>query len=213
MKKVRHSIDYVRCILKEKWLSLIGDYVACNITILCQCDRCGHRYEPVLKNIQAGTGCPECARNKRCGQGNWRYCQDRNLLTLRQKYRTKCKNMLRHCLSLMKTSKHDKTYTLLGYTPLQLKKHIESHLNYKNCVGKDWHVDHIFPIKAFLDKNITDVSVINSLDNLQPIIAGDNFSKSSKYDKPSFERWLCDRAGTPCVNNVNCLDGDFLVFN
>ena len=41
----------------------------------------------------------------------------------------------------------------------------------------EWHVDHIFPVSKF-DPN-TLMSVVNALDNLQPLWAFDNLSKNN----------------------------------
>ena len=46
---------------------------------------------------------------------------------------------------------------------------------------KDWHIDHIRPIKDFLDNGIDDFDVINHPSNLQPLWAKDNLLKGSKY--------------------------------
>jgi hypothetical protein len=45
----------------------------------------------------------------------------------------------------------------------------------------EWHIDHIRPVSSF-DKD-DEVSVINSLENLQPLWAYENLSKSKKYNK------------------------------
>jgi|TARA_R110000764_G_scaffold112441_1_gene199311 hypothetical protein len=47
---------------------------------------------------------------------------------------------------------------------------------------KEWHIDHIRPIKSFLDNNITDCDIINHHLNLQPLWAKDNFAKAAKYE-------------------------------
>jgi len=54
----------------------------------------------------------------------------------------------------------------------------------------DWHLDHIFPINAFVEHDITDISVINALDNLRPVSQKENNSKHAKYDKKKFRKWL-----------------------
>jgi hypothetical protein len=56
--------------------------------------------------------------------------------------------------------------------------------------GWEWHIDHIFPIKAFIDHGITDLSIINDLDNLRPLSKKENLSKNAKYDKDKFMKWL-----------------------
>ena len=47
---------------------------------------------------------------------------------------------------------------------------------------KEWHIDHIRPIKNFLDNNIDDYSLINHPSNLQPLWVKDNLAKSAKYN-------------------------------
>lgn len=44
-------------------------------------------------------------------------------------------------------------------------------------------IDHIFPLKAFVDYGILDVRLANCLENLQPMIGKENVSKSAKYDR------------------------------
>jgi hypothetical protein len=45
----------------------------------------------------------------------------------------------------------------------------------------EWHIDHIKPIKSFLDDGVEDVSLINAPSNLQPLWAKDNLLKGSKW--------------------------------
>jgi hypothetical protein len=55
------------------------------------------------------------------------------------------------------------------------------------------HIDHIFPIQAFIDFGLCEtehIKIINSLENLQPLDAFDNLSKSDKYDKEEFIKFL-----------------------
>ena len=44
-----------------------------------------------------------------------------------------------------------------------------------------WHIDHIIPVSSF-DKS-EKISIINSLDNLQPLWAEDNLKKYNKIIK------------------------------
>jgi hypothetical protein len=90
----------------------------------------------------------------------------------------------------MGKTKCDKTYRILGYTANELKCHIQSDPNWSEiCCGK-WHIDHIFPVKAFLDHGIHDIGVICRLDNLRPLSAKENLVKNARYDKQEFCNWL-----------------------
>ena len=76
--------------------------------------------------------------------------------------------------------KENNTIDLLGYSAIELKEHIESifteGMSWDN--HGEWHIDHIIPVSSF-DKS-EKMSVVNSLDNLQPLWAKDNLSKGSK---------------------------------
>ena len=88
--------------------------------------------------------------------------------------------ILRNTLKRLGTSKKAKTNEILGYSALELKEHIEKKftegMSWDNW-GK-WHIDHIIPLSKF-DKS-EKLSIINSLDNLQPLWAADNLKKSNK---------------------------------
>lgn len=52
------------------------------------------------------------------------------------------------------------------------------------------HIDHIIPVKAFVENGITDPRVVNHLSNLRPMLASENLSKSWKYDIDEFEAYM-----------------------
>jgi len=79
---------------------------------------------------------------------------------------------------------------LLGYDYKQLQEHILNHPNYEKIKNDKWHIDHIWPIKAFVDYGLYDLSLINCLENLRPLEAFENNSKSGKYCLADFEEWL-----------------------
>ncbi len=73
---------------------------------------------------------------------------------------------------------------MLGYTRDELMSKMSSMfecgMSWDNY--GEWHIDHIKPVSWFVKSGITDPSIINSLDNLQPLWAKDNFAKSDKID-------------------------------
>jgi len=90
------------------------------------------------------------------------------------------KRLLVRSLRRLGTKKENSTINLLGYSANDLKKHLEerfqegmSWVNYG-----EWHIDHIKPVCSF-DKE-THPSVVNNLNNLQPLWAKDNFFKGKK---------------------------------
>jgi len=73
--------------------------------------------------------------------------------------------MLKRTIAL----KDGKTSTLLGYSAIQLKEHLEKQftdgMSWDNY--GEWHIDHIIPIKYF---NVnTPPDIVNALTNLQPL--------------------------------------------
>lgn len=81
----------------------------------------------------------------------------------------------------------------IGYTPRQLQEYVVSHQNYQSVKGTNWHLDHIFPIVAFQDYGITDIRIINALDNLRPVSQKENNQKHARYNKKTFESWLISK--------------------
>ena len=73
---------------------------------------------------------------------------------------------------------------------MQLKDHVHRHPDWIGLKNKEWHLDHIFPIQAFLDYGIKDVKIINNLENLRPTYWKDNLDKSDDYCIEDFEYWL-----------------------
>lgn len=122
--------------------------------------------------------------------------------TLRQKYcSARCRNLfpkkiykaLQTCLKYTGEDKLDHSKELLGYSPKELIESVQSHPNWNNVKDKNWHLDHIFPIIAFIEAGIKDFKVICALDNLQPLSEKNNCSKNGRYDKDKFHTYLEDK--------------------
>jgi hypothetical protein len=81
-------------------------------------------------------------------------------------------------------TKNGHYFEILGYTPDDLIKHIESQftegMSWENY--GDFHIDHIKPISSFNIREIGDNEFMKcwSLDNLQPMWADENIRKSNK---------------------------------
>jgi hypothetical protein len=90
------------------------------------------------------------------------------------------RSVLRNTLKRIGTKKEETTNKILGYSAKELKEHIEKKfingMSWENW--GEWHLDHIKPVSSF-DKS-EKMSIINSLDNLQPLWAVDNLKKSNK---------------------------------
>lgn len=102
-----------------------------------------------------------------------------------------CRAMLNKMLTRYGMKKSDRTMAMLGYGPGDLVDRLES--QFKDGMGwhnrKEWHIDHICPTSKLMAAGVTDMSIINHLDNLQPMWAKENISKSAKIvDQALFDR-------------------------
>lgn len=90
------------------------------------------------------------------------------------------RTILTNSLKRLGKNKEDETIKLLGYSPIELKTHIESlfleGMSWDNY--GEWHIDHIIPVSQF--DSDTPVDIVNSLENLQPLWAYENLSKGNK---------------------------------
>jgi transketolase len=89
------------------------------------------------------------------------------------------RSTLKLAITRLGGKKENSTIELLGYSAEDLKSHMnrlfKENMSWENW--GEWHVDHIIPVSKF-DPN-TPMSVVNALDNLQPLWAFDNLSKNN----------------------------------
>ena len=90
---------------------------------------------------------------------------------------------LRRVLRMTKQGKTGRSSRILGYDAFELKERLESQfkdgMNWRN--HGEWHVDHIVPVTMYIELGVTDPSVINALDNLQPLWAEENLKKGNRH--------------------------------
>jgi len=86
--------------------------------------------------------------------------------------------------------KKDKSHKVLGYSPADLLAHLQSFPDWETLKNQKWHLDHKFPIIAFVHKGITDISIICQLSNLQPLSENANCAKNDNYDLKEFEEYI-----------------------
>jgi len=134
--------------------------------------------------------CFECGKKKNKGSNSRMWKKDRERHRLDQLFRKRCYKALSSSLKAVGKAKVGRTSEILGYGPKQLQEHIESHPNWLSVKDGDWHLDHIFPIQAFVDHGIDDLALINHLDNLRPLSQFENSSKHAKYNKRKFFAWV-----------------------
>lgn len=154
---------------------------------------CGNVTKKTLAKFKKNPHCQDCGLKlrieKTSGENSCRWNPNREEVETRRKYSMMASGLVIRVLKLTNTNKTAKSEELLGYTRRQLREHIENHKNMKDITG-DFHIDHIYPVAAFIRLGIFDLKLINSLDNLQPLSPEDNLSKNDKYDRDKFEKWL-----------------------
>lgn len=93
------------------------------------------------------------------------------------------RSMLQRVLAMSKKKKNTKTFEAVGYTCEQFVAHIEKQFTNGmswSLIGKGVEIDHIIPIIHFIKNGVTEVSVINALSNLRPIMSIENRKKRDK---------------------------------
>jgi hypothetical protein len=167
------------------------EYFGIHIHYTFRC-KCGAVEKGLMSEFLHGTkkGCYDCYLKSRSGENHHSWNPDREKLKQDKLFRKKMYKALRSTLLNFGKEKVGRTSDMLGYGPQSLKEHIENHPNWDFVKDKKWHLDHIFPMQAFLDFDIYRPELINSLDNLQPLEGKANISKHAKYDPEAFKKWL-----------------------
>lgn len=95
---------------------------------------------------------------------------------------------LRTRLKAFIESKIGSRKALFGCTPSQLREHIERQftkgMTWANYGHMGWHIDHIMPCSAFDLTREDQARICFNWQNLQPLWAADNLSKSDKLTHP-----------------------------
>jgi hypothetical protein len=102
---------------------------------------------------------------------------------LKNPYKYAWRTVLNNTLKRFNTTKSDSTINMLGYSADELKSHLESLLTEGMSWDNhgEWHIDHKKPVSLFDPE--TDMSIVNALDNLQPLWADVNLSKGNNYNE------------------------------
>lgn len=168
---------------------LLGEYKKSSEPVEFQC-HCGRLAVGIPNNIWRRGRCGLCGLDARSKEGHYMWHPDRDEFKKRCNFKDRCHKLITMVLAVTGRVKNKKSAELLGYDYKELQRHIQSHPDWDSLKGKKWHTDHVFPIKAFIDHGISDLKIINALDNLRPLAASQNLCKNAKYDKDQFYKWL-----------------------
>jgi hypothetical protein len=189
--KRKFSYNYVKEFFESQDCELLSkEFINANSLLKYKC-KCGTVSKITFHSFKDNKSrCKNCYLAKNSGIQHWKWIPNREEAGLKKKFRKLCYQLVTNCFEKFNLSKNDRTYNLLEYNSNDLKKYIINHPNWSNVKNTKWHIDHIYPIDAFVKYRIKDLSIINCLENLQPIIAKDNLKKFNKYNKENFLTWL-----------------------
>ena len=174
---------------KENYTLLSDKYINGKTPLKFRCPN-GHEHEMTLDSWKIGCRCRKCYEKNNVGVNHPNWLPDRELKAFKDSLRRRYHSMIHNVLNQTGQRKTTKSFAILGYGYKELTEHLRSFSEFETLIKNVWHIDHIFPICAFLDYNIIDPAVINALENLKPMTGNENSVKSGKYDKEEFERYL-----------------------
>lgn len=192
-KKITDFFNYTQEEAKTKFAEigceLLSEYHKSTENVRFRC-HCGRESEAQPANIWNRKHCAKCGLENRSQSKHYMWKEDRELHALEYAFRQRSYKLIKMVYAKTGQVKNTKTVRLLGYTHKELQESIQKHENWEKVRSGKWHIDHIFPIKAFIDYGVTDLKVINALDNLRPIEATANCSKGATFDQEAFEQYL-----------------------
>ncbi len=186
-----YTFNEVKGIFKKAKCKLLeSEYKNTHAKMNYQC-KCNNISAISLDKFLQGKRCNLCGIRSGKNNGNWN--PDREFVKLNQIIGSRSSSRVKGLLKSQGKTKQYNKKSYLGYSTEELKNRLINHPNWDNVKNDKWHIDHIFPVKAFLQYNISDIKLINSLDNLQPLSQMDNLLKSAKYNKDYFVVWLATK--------------------
>jgi hypothetical protein len=189
-RKKKYSTEEVRQVFLARGCELLENkYINNKIPMKYIC-KCGNEsmisFTAFLSQNQY---CILCAGASRSRENNINWKTDRLKKDRDDLLRKKCSNHICRAALKIGTQKEHRIIPSLGYSPNDLAKS----LNLQKVDFQIHSIDHVFPVQAFLDFEITDMMLINRLDNLRLTTKRENYRKGSKYNKTEFLKWLAKK--------------------
>jgi hypothetical protein len=162
---------------------------------------CGEESVIKYSSFLAGCRCEKCRVRKLSGSNAKNWVADREEFARRQKFMKQTRTALARTIKGFALNKTSKTAQLMGYDHREFTAYMENHPDYAQVVeyckttGDTFSLDHIFPVKAFVDYGLVEerhIKIVNHFSNLRPMPLSKNIKKSDIYNKEDFERWIKD---------------------
>lgn len=158
-----------------------------------KCIVCNKEYIKTSNSKCCSDECRIAYRKQQKYEYNKKYLPERYKNNPEFRLGQKLRGMIRRCLSLCyDTQKKNHTFDILGYTPNDLKLHLEKQfkdgMTWENQ-GTYWEIDHIKEVDTFNfilpngETNYEQIKLANSLENLQPLTIEEHRKKSVEYMK------------------------------
>jgi hypothetical protein len=192
---VKKTFEKFDCVLLNK------EYINSGTPLNYICS-CGNESSIRFDDFKRGQKCKLCANKRISGENHYLWVKNRKLKKNYDYFRKKCYSLSRITKEKLNIKTTKRTQELLGYSYQDLLEYITNHENYSKVIeiiktnNDKLSIDHIFPIKAFIDYNLIHmdyVKIINSLENLQPMSLKENEQKGDFYVKKDFENWLTSK--------------------
>lgn len=187
----KHTFKFVKNEFEKIGYNLLEtEYINANTKMKYICDK-GHKNEIRFNNLRRGNRCRKCwYNNSNTGKNSHFWNPNREQVKLNKLLQKRSRNILQRTLKYINQNKTDRTYKLLGFTTNQLKNKFISFKKWNIIKEQNWHIDHIIPIKAFVEYGVDDLKIINHLTNLQPLDKETNIQKSDKYRKKDLHKYM-----------------------
>lgn len=147
------------------------------------CRYCGKDITTEITNTVA---CNDCQPKRKRSNGKWWHRKRSN----GEEYKLKrnISSQVSKALKSRHVTKDSPTFTVLGYSADDLKKHVELYFTKENgftwCnYGTTWHLDHIIPQSHFNIQKMGDKAFHDcwALSNLRPMERIENIKKGNRY--------------------------------
>lgn len=180
---------------RKQGCELLEQYVNSRRSMKYRCI-CGNVSSISRNNFIAGKRCQECLRKRRSGPSNYQWRIDRADKYLEHRWRQMVYRVLKQ-IGRKPTASLAVCESLCGYSLDVFKEHIKSQPGYDQF--STWEIDHIFPVWVFTaESGITDLKIINGLDNLRIVPKQANRKKCYKFDPFAFVEWIKAKGVTRC---------------